>query len=98
MLLVLTISLSPSYIPESWEEGCDTDVPFVAEQSAISYSLHIDQLWVPVLNYCLLQASLIPVERCTNLGVGALCARCVALPHSQLGWSGGVAHWVVLPV
>lgn len=96
LLLVLTVFLSP--LPESlsWEEGCDTDVPFVAEHSTVSYPLHIDQLRVSVLNYCLLQASLIPAERCTHLlysnskglGVGAICARYVALPHSQLGWWG----------
>lgn len=42
-------SPSSSVILESWENRYDTDVPFRAAHSKISYYWHVDRLWISVL-------------------------------------------------
>jgi hypothetical protein len=55
-------------IPEPWEEGCDTVVPLRTDYSALSYSLHPDKLWTPVLMTSTAKdVSLMKTEGCTNL-------------------------------
>lgn len=57
-------------IPEPWEEGCDPDVPFRAEHSAVSYSLQFGQRIVRLcVKHRLLQieACLMQAEQGVNL-------------------------------
>lgn len=61
---------SSTMIPEPWEEGCDPDVPFRAEHSAVSYSLQFGQRIVRLcVKHHLLQieACLMQAEQGINL-------------------------------
>lgn len=54
-------------VPEFGRIGWDRDVPFRAEQSVITYSLHFDQLWFRIsCDLLQVEASLMSVERCIN--------------------------------
>lgn len=55
--LLLPLVIFPHLLGRSlspWEEGFDTDTPFRVESYKVTYSLHVDQLWVSVLStiYC----------------------------------------------
>lgn len=56
----------PSCFLSIRKSRCGTEVPFKAELSAISYSLHTDQSWVSVLisNFLQKQVSMMNIERC----------------------------------
>lgn len=56
----------PSCFLSIRKSRCGTDVPFKAELSAVTYSLHTDQWWVSVLisNFLQKQVSMMNIERC----------------------------------
>lgn len=53
---------SSTVISEPRVIGCDIDVPFGSECSTVSHSLRVS-----ILTHLLKKASLIRIERCTNL-------------------------------
>lgn len=53
-LFVTDVALCDNYnlsltFNEHWREGSGVDVPLVAEHATLSYSLHVDHLWLSVL-------------------------------------------------
>lgn len=45
---LLPLALIHSVIPETWEDGIETDVPFAAEHSIITFSVPLEQSWVSI--------------------------------------------------
>lgn len=73
--------LSSKMTAEPWEKGCDREFPLRAQHSLVSYSLHLRQLWAPVLTSICRKRTFfndgwdVLIHEYQSLGVGSiLCA------------------------
>jgi hypothetical protein len=66
--VLVSFTLSTSYLLRFWQRGCGIYFPLTTKHSSASYSLNFDQLFVSVYHYLLkVGASLLGVEIFTDL-------------------------------